>query len=728
MKANEVTAVKFLQAAKQFIIPIYQRTYTWTEDQCEQLWNDITRVAKNPDVRSHFIGSIVYTEENPSSTITDVSRLLVIDGQQRLTTLMLLLAAFAESLKDADGDTKPSKIRSYFLFNSEESGDKRYKLILTKSDKETLIGILEGRQIQNVHSNLAGNFRYFQNKLAENETDPDTLYLGICKLSMVDIALDGNYDNPQLIFESLNSTGIGLGQADLIRNYVLMGLDKEMQERIYENFWHPTEEDLATSEDPEEFDWFMRDYLTIRTGKISNIDDVYSNFKEYFAQVNSVEKLMKDIRYLSLFYRRIALEEDEPDADLKQIIHDINELKVNVAYPFMIEAYADYDEKLISKDEILEIFSMIEGYVFRRAMCDIPTNSLNKTFANLMREVDKVQYVESFKAVLCTKSGYKRFPTDKEFSDRFVTKDIYNTTKIRKYLLRKLENQGRKEWARVENYTIEHIMPQNRNLSQEWKDALGQDWKEVHEKYLHTAGNLTLTGYNPDMSDKPFLEKRDMKGGFADSPLRLNRDLAQCDHWDGPAILERGNSLAQASIEIWKYPYLPEEVLQRYAKAGEEDGYDYEEHSEDDYLEHSASDKTRKLYLKLKRRMLDAFPDLEAGIRKSYVGLYSNDGWVICYINVQKTGLWVHYRTKNPVTCPVNSFVETYEVRADERITGAVELVAGADAVPVPQVSVAAEAWKEENGKVNVRTYVADMHNLEKALQIVQRAGKLDQS
>ncbi|MDE0526164.1 MAG: DUF262 domain-containing protein [Thaumarchaeota archaeon] len=727
MKANEVAVVKFLQAAKQFVIPIYQRTYTWTEDQCEQLWNDITRVAKSPDVRSHFIGSIVYIEENPSSTITDVSRLLVIDGQQRLTTLMLLLTAFAESLKDTNSDIKPGKIRSYFLFNNEESGDKRHKLILTKSDKETLIGILEGRQIQNAYSNLTINFRYFQNKLAESETDPDTLYLGIRKLSMVDIALDGNYDNPQLIFESLNSTGIDLGQADLIRNYVLMGLDKEMQEKIYENFWHPTEEDLTTSEDPEEFDWFMRDYLTIRTGKIPNIEDVYSNFKEYFTQVNSVEKLMKDIRYLSRFYRRIALEEDEPDVDIKQIIHDIKELKVGVAYPFMIESYADYNKGLISKDEIVEIFSIIESYAFRRAMCDIPTNSLNKTFANLTREIDKEQYVESFKAVLCTKIGYKRFPTDKEFSDRFVTKDVYNMPKIRKYLLRKLENQGRKEWAEVKNYTIEHIMPQNKNLSQEWRDALGQDWKEVHEKYLHTAGNLTLTGYNPDMSDKPFLEKRDMKGGFADSPLRLNRDLAQRDHWNGQAILERGKSLAQSSIEIWKYPHLPEEILQKYTKVEEEDGYDWREYSEDDYLEHNASDKTWKLYLKLKKRMLDIFPDFGVGIKKYYVGLY-NDGWMICTITVQKTGLWVHYRPKNPVTYPLNSFVETYETEADEKIIGAVELVAGAGTVPVPQVPVTAEAWKEKNGKVSVRIYIADTHDLENALQIVQRTSKLDQS
>ena len=573
MKATETQLIKFLQGTKQFIIPIYQRTYSWTEKQCEQLWDDIIQVAKNEDIPAHFIGSIVYIEKGLYQ-VSNVPQLLVIDGQQRLTTLSLLLAAFGKALKEKEGDMEitTKKINNYFLFNNEESGEKRYKLILTQSDKDTLINLLEGRSDPEKHSkNLINNFNYFQNLISKNEIDLSLLYTGICKLIIVDISLDSNNDNPQLIFESLNSTGLELSQADLIRNYVLMRLERKEQEKIYNNFWYPIEKGFGHAEGTEYFDGFMRDYLTIKSGQIPNIRDVYSSFKEYFASAGeSVEKLISDIHYFSKFFTKLIFEKEKDD-QLNQIIRDINTLKVDVAYPFLLEVYVDFNKGLITRDETIEIFSLVESYVFRRAMCDIPTNSLNKTFANLASEIKKEKYLESIKAAFCLKDNYRRFPTDKEFKNKFIEKNIYNTTRIRKYLLDKLENYERKERVNVDDYTLEHIMPQNKNLSEEWKEDLGENWNETQEKYIHTAGNITLTGYNSELSDKPFLEKRNMEGGFAKSPIRLNRDLAELEHWNEDEIIKRANVLSDKAIHIWKYPQLSEGILAKYTKIEDDD-------------------------------------------------------------------------------------------------------------------------------------------------------------
>lgn len=566
MKATEVPVIKFLQKTQQFLIPIYQRTYSWTEKQCEQLWNDIISTTTR-DMPAHFLGSIVYVEEGLYQ-VSDVQQLLVIDGQQRLATLTILFAAFARAReKEGSNETNAKKISNYFLFNSEESGDKRYKLILTQSDKETLRAIIENRPVPEKYSkNLVNNFEYFQNNIAKSEFDLDTIYRGISKLVIVDISLDPNNDKPQLIFESLNSTGLELSQTDLIRNYILMGLERNVQERIYVDFWHPMEESFG---DSQKFDDFIRDYLTIKTGQIPNIRDVYSSFKEY-ASKKQIEQLVSDIHYFATFYTRLIFE-NSPNEKLNRIIHNINALKSNVAYPFLLEVYVDHDKDLISENDILEIFEMVESYVFRRSICDISTSSLNKTFAGLADQIVKSQYVESLKAEFCLMSGYRRFPTDIEFADSFELKDVYNTTRIRKYLLGRLENHNRKEKVNIEEYTIEHIMPQNKELSQKWKDDLGHDWEEIHEKYLHTVGNLTLTGYNSEMSDKPFLEKRNMEGGFASSPIRLNSELAKLEIWGKSEILERSKTLAKKSITIWKYPQLSQEILEKYSTRNEDE-------------------------------------------------------------------------------------------------------------------------------------------------------------
>ena len=577
MKATETPLVKFLQGTKQFVIPIYQRTYSWTEKQCEQLWEDIVQVSKNTTIPAHFIGSIVYIEKGLYQ-VSAVPQLRVIDGQQRLTTLSLLLTAFRKALeKTGDGkEITKNKINNYFLFNNEETGENRYKLVLTQSDEDTLKAILDERELPSTCSkNIVDNYKFFQDKLSKNEVDLEELYLGISKLIVVDISLDSNYDNPQLIFESLNSTGLDLSQADLIRNFVLMGLDGKKQEEIYNNFWFPMEQDFGHAQGSKYFDRFMRDYLTIKTGQIPNIGDVYSSFKDYLrTSKTSIDELVKDIRYYSKFFTKLAFEKED-DVELNRIIHDINTLEVDVAFPFLLEIYVDFDKKILAKQDMLEIFRLVESYVFRRTICDIPTNSLNKTFANLSSEIAKDKYLESVKAAFALKDSYRRFPNDIEFRESFMGKNIYNS-RNRKYLFDKLENYGRKELVDTESYTIEHIMPQNKILSQEWKKDLGERWMDIHEKYLHTVGNLTLTGYNPELSDRPFMEKRDMEGGFADSPLRLNSSLAKLEHWNEGEIVKRAQELAQKALDVWEYPEIPAEILDKYKEIEEDVGEEFE--------------------------------------------------------------------------------------------------------------------------------------------------------
>lgn len=631
MKATETHLVKFLQGAKQFAIPIYQRTYSWTDNQCEQLWNDILRVAKDEHTSSHFIGSIVYIEKGLFQA-SDVPRLLVIDGQQRLTTVSLLLAAFARMLEER-GDGKEitkNKINNLFLFNSEESDEKRYKLILTQSDKDTLENILERKEILKKHSpNLVSNFEFFYDRIKKTDIDPDILYRGIRKLVIVDVSLDSDYDNPQLIFESLNSTGLELSQADLIRNYILMGLEKEVQEQIYKKYWFPMEEIFSHSEGAVWFDKFMRDYLTIKTGTIPNIKKVYSSFKEYKEfKATDVEELVSDIHYHSRFFIKLVFDKEENPV-LKQVIRDINSLKVEVAYPFLLEMLVHHSNGKIAEDDLIEIFRMVESYVFRRSICDIPTNSHNTTFANLASQLDDKSYLESTKAVFNRMEKYRKFPNNAEFRDLLAIKNVYHM-KTRNYLFDKLENFGKKERADTKDYTIEHIMPQNKILSEEWKDDLGSEWKEIHERYLHTVGNLTLTGYNSELSDRPFLEKRDMEGGFAKSPIRLNSDLAGLDRWNEDEIVKRAKILAGRAVEIWRFPELSEKTLAKY----EEFGDDVDEDLDED--DRSTKRQWAELLLSASNEVRQSVEDLIGHIRKK----------IDCEVGPR--GYWFYFYVQKP--------------------------------------------------------------------------------
>jgi uncharacterized protein with ParB-like and HNH nuclease domain/predicted transport protein len=556
MKASATPFLPFLHKATQFVVPIYQRNYSWDEKQCQQLWEDILRVGTNDAIPLHFIGSIVYVQGGHAS-VSVGAPLLVIDGQQRLTTLTILLEAlarFTDKNEPLDGFSA-KKIKHKYLTNPLEDDDRFYKLLLSDTDKETLKALVRNGELPKEFSiRIKENFEFFSDAIASNSSKIVEICNGVNKLMIVDIALERDQENPQLIFESMNSTGKALSEADLIRNYILMGLEHGLQTEIYQDLWRPMELDFGQEAYGDQFDDFMRHYLTIKTGDIPRLSEVYEAFKEYavkyFSEGGNVRNLVADIRKFAKYFVSMALDK-ETNQRLKPLFIDLFKyLNYSVAYPFLMEVYSDFEEGTLSERDFMEITQLVESYVFRRSICQIPTNSMNKTFAEFTRHVEKDDYLPSVKGHFFQLKNYRRFPSDDEFTDAFIQRDVYNFNS-RMYMFRKFENTGKKEFISVDNYTIEHVLPQNSNLSSEWQRDLGIDWKLIQERYLHTLGNLTLTGYNSEYSDRPFSEKKSMEGGFAQSPLRLNTLIGQTDVWNEAAIKNRANSLAQDAKEIW---------------------------------------------------------------------------------------------------------------------------------------------------------------------------------
>lgn len=607
MKATEAKLLSFLEKAPQFIIPIYQRTYSWTEKQCRQLWDDILRAGSSNAVTVHFIGSIVYVEQGLSQVVHKAP-LLVIDGQQRLTTVSLFIEALARALGDAEpvDGFSAAKLRHYYLSNPLESGDRYFKLLLSQTDNASLKAVIKNtEQPKEPSLRVTQNFDLFTELLAGQKGDLASVCHGLAKLVVVDIALSRDQDNPQLIFESMNSTGKELSQADLIRNFILMGLDPTLQTRLYEEYWRPMELDFGQEAYGTQFDGFMRHYLTVRTGDIPREDDVYEAFKDYsrttFVRDAGIEALVKEIRAFARYFCALALG-NEQDATLRSAFRDLQELKVDVAYPFLLELYHDYANKHLSAADFAAAVRLVESYVFRRAICAIPTNSMNKTFATFGRSLKKDRYLESIQAHFLLLPSYRRFPSDEEFRRDLQTRDLYHfRSRSGTYWLRRLENYDRKEHVLVEEYTIEHILPQNPDLSAAWKQALGAEWQRVQQQWLHTLGNLTLTRYNTEYSDRPFNEKRDMTGGFRLSPLKLNDGLGQLAAWNEATLQARAGRMADQALVVWGSPRLDAATLVAYQpmKAAASSSYTIDDHR---YLA-----KGSEMYGPAVRDLFDAF-------------------------------------------------------------------------------------------------------------------------
>lgn len=566
LQAGETTLNKLLNTSRQFIVPIFQRNYSWQKSQYEQLWFDILRASKFKEKQNHFIGSIVYIDMGTPAGRPQ--QLLLIDGQQRLTTISILLCAIKDYVQKFNLETKLinlAKIKNQFLYNSDEIDEDRYKLLLNVQDKETYIKLIDNTifTVNKPATNIIKCYEFFYERIEDfikEYGQIDEIYAGIFKLSLVSLSLDKDSDNPQMIFESMNSTGKDLSQTDLLRNYLLMDLTPEKQTRLYKTYWKPMEELFGEDiykNDVNKFDYFIRDFLTLKsdTGYICKINNVYENFKRYYLD-NNCEKfaVLKDLFTYAKYYACIDLLQEKDD-ELKLYWQEFKKLDSHVVYPFLLKLYDDYSRQILIKEDFKKILQVVISYLWRRAICEIPTNSLSKTFATLYQAVDKDDYVNSVIKAFVFKSSYKRFPSDYEVREKLQTKDIYHF-RLRKYLLEALENYYHKEPIDLNtaNYTIEHIMPQNIEHNLSWQQILGEDWQEVHSLYLHTLGNLTITGYNAEMSNKSFVEKVNGESGFKHSHLKLNESIAQCDVWNKKAIQRRTNILTDIILKIWKYP------------------------------------------------------------------------------------------------------------------------------------------------------------------------------
>ncbi len=564
MDAKATTLLNFFEENQnnQFVIPIYQRLYSWKKEQCEQLWDDIIKTGGNDQIKGHFIGSILYVRDDD----THSSPLLIIDGQQRLTTITLLLTALRDHWSD-----KRKEIEDHYLINNDKDGDEKFRLILSDSDKDTLLSLIDKdrRKPSEPSVKIMENFELFEKWISENTDKLETIFKGLEKLMIVWIALDKGKDDPQLIFESMNSTGKDLTQTDLIRNYILMGLEPEKQKIFYEKYWRAMEEDFKQNETL--FNQFVRHYLTIKTREIPNINKVYEAFKRYQQERGiETEALLQDLQKYCGFFCRIVFKK-EADKDLNKALGFLVDLEMDVIYPLLLELYSDYSDGVLSKQDFIPIIYLTESYICRRAVCGLGTNSLNKVFPSFTKHIQKDEYFKSLKAHFGYLTEKQRFPNNDEFKKLFITIDFYNFKK-REYFLERLENFERKEPVNIKECTTEHIMPQT--LTEKWERDLGGNFQAIHDKYLHTIGNLTLTGYNPEYSNKSFQEKQGMEGGFKQSPLRLNQSLKDLESFGEEEIEKRANDLADWALKIWTYPKLDAETLEKYKSKKEKKAYD----------------------------------------------------------------------------------------------------------------------------------------------------------
>lgn len=558
MKGSECRLIEYMEGSKKrFIIPVYQRNYDWKTENCKQLYDDLIKVIKNKR-RSHFFGSLVSVYE-PSGRNTEF---LVIDGQQRLTTVSLLFLAMYNLIDGAmivpNDSSLGKQIYEDFLVDKYQPEETRIKLKPVKNDQKAFGKLFSSVDEHIRESNLTTNYNYFYERIQKQEITIDELFDAICSLEIINITLN-NEDNPQLIFESLNSTGLDLSEGDKIRNFILMGLPSKEQDDYYDKYWNRIEE--CTKYDVSAF---VRDYLSVKQMAIPSQKKIYISFKEYVEQQSiEAEELLKELLEYAKRYE-ILLCGGTKNKALDSCIYRLNRLETTVTRPFFLEVLRLYDEDKLDMTQVADAFLITENYLFRRTICDLPTNALNKIFLLLHREIIRYEgndagYVEKLKYALLSKKEKARFPDDEEFSAGFTDRQVYQmNSKNKIYILERLENFSTAEDKDVYGhcddgiYSIEHIMPQH--LTPAWVKALGEDYEQIHETWLHRIANLTLTAYNSKYSNSTFEEKKSMKNGFEDSGIRMNTYIAKKDKWTLAELEERNQYLMGRALEIWSAP------------------------------------------------------------------------------------------------------------------------------------------------------------------------------
>lgn len=560
MKASETTLRNLLEGGKQFQIPLFQRPYSWNEENWETLWEDLMSLY-NEEIKGYFFLGPIVTQAI-LGTADGISPFIVIDGQQRLTTLTIILAVLRSFLKKND-KVIAQEIEGLYLTNQFKKNDDIYKVLPTQDDRETYQSIIQSKPAKDIkkEGRIYEAYKFFERKFKTPNPEDDISIdypkfknLLLEKLLLVNITTDDN-DNPYLIFESLNNKGEELTQVDLVRNYIFMRLTTEERQEVYDDEWLPFIESFKESFGNEKYAsevtkafWF---YLR-KDGEEVIEKEVYKILKKHFDRSDiGVKAELKKLIKFATYYQRLSDPEQESDKKLKEKFIRLKRLDFTTCHIFLLNIYHEYEDESLNLGQFEEILICLESYFVRRLFTAVPTNTLGKIFNNLYSEVKNKNpnnLVEGLRQVLRSYDKRKIWPEDNAFRDGIINYSIYTPSQNdrARLILEILESSFGKEKVKTDNLSIEHVMPQK--LNSEWKKMLGGNHSTDHKKWLHTLGNLTLTAYNSEMSNKPFSDKLIHLNG---SNLYLNQYFRKLDQWDEEAIKTRAESLADIAIKIW---------------------------------------------------------------------------------------------------------------------------------------------------------------------------------
>ena len=546
MKASETHLQPIIEGTKQYVVPLFQRPYRWERKHWKRLWDDLCELCRSERPRTHFIGSIVTM---PTVSVPEgVSKYLLIDGQQRLTTIFILLTYLRDLSKQSSKQELADEINNTLLVNPYKKGSDYYKILPTQDDRVSFQNLVGTHSTEfsndNSSSQILKAYYYFKNEFGRSGIDIETLKKVISNnLSVVSIVLDSD-DNPYLVFESLNATGQPLTQADLIRNFFLMRISIDVQELIYSDYWKPMQDALG-----ESLTEYIRHYF-MRNGSKVKENEIYFDLKETVGS-NDVIPHIQIISRFSQYYQKLLYPEFEYDSKLQKSLKRLNRIGITTAYPFLLNCYDDYSQKKLTQKDFLEILNIIENFMIRRFVYGVPSNRLNQIFSSLYTQALNEHYkdfIEGVKSTLQTKD----YPKNSEFQSRFKDVSFYSSqdriAKAKLILETIEESYGHREEANLEQLNVERIMPEA--LDDEWKEHLGQDWEVTHELHLNVIGNLTLTGYQSELHKESFEIRKKL---LDESHLEINKYFRDKLTWTKDDIEWRSDILADMAVRIWPY-------------------------------------------------------------------------------------------------------------------------------------------------------------------------------
>jgi uncharacterized protein with ParB-like and HNH nuclease domain len=554
MEANPTLIINYFSGFKQNLIPLFQRPYTWGEKQWRTLWEDILSFYDYEESESratHFMGAVVTMPAR--SVPVGISKFLVIDGQQRLTSLALLMCAIRDALQATD-EVRRRKIQNFYLTNDGYEGADFFKLLPTQGDRAGYSPIVQNSPTPFPDSQSKKAYEFFRRRLRDSAEEGESidpgkiLRLVESRLMVVMINLSET-DDPYLIFESLNFKGSPLEQADLVRNYFLMRFPVNEQPAVYEQLWLPMQSRLG----PVITD-FMRHFLGAE-GEDVRKGDVYASIKRLVADTEtaSVRTLMTRMEQLSVLYSRVATANLEPNVLFKSYLEYFRRLDFGTVYPLLLALYEDYEDGQFAEEEFLSVLRILFSFIIRRMVVGVPSNSLAGLFVALCKIKPVTETPSAWlSAALCSEEKNRRWPNDAEFSSAWVHTQLYGSRAC-PVILETIESHfEHHESVQLDEITVEHVMPQT--LSPAWEALLGPSALAVHAEWLHTIGNLTLTGYNPELSNKPYSEKQVVYGL---SHFELNRYFANVESWGEPMIADRARALLKFGLQLWPRPLSP---------------------------------------------------------------------------------------------------------------------------------------------------------------------------